>query len=66
MLLVSKTRDHKQKAVCRKQERQHQVWWSETTGLQLGHTGIEHLTSKNCFRRMKEPICPELVIASIL
>lgn len=25
-----------------------------------------HLTSKNCLRRMKEPICPELVMASIL
>lgn len=50
----------------------YQVWRPKTTGpkcvsgYSLGNVGREPLTSKNCFRRMKEPICPELVMASIL
>lgn len=47
---------------------EHQERQKEEVRKPLG-TGISlrcrHF-SKNCFRRMKEPICPELVMASIL
>lgn len=59
--------NHEEEAALESMELQD---WSDT-GTILAATvwdvGVQqHLTSKNCLRRMKEPICPELVMASIL